>query len=311
MDDLNRPSEGAAPEPRILVFSLWFGRWPEWMRFFLASCRANPSIDWLLIGDDAPPQDLPPNVRVMRISLADYRALIAKKLDIAPQWNDAYKICDVRPALAAIHEEEISRYDYWGYCDLDVIFGDIRRIYTPETLTHDIISPHAHVVAGHFTLFRNIPRVNQAFRKIPSWQNSLSTAEHKSFDEQIFSRLYMPFPLKRKWRRLFTPFLGGALLVERYSTAIRPLRWIDGGLEWPEQWFWNQGRLTTSKSGEREMLYLHFSHWQSNRWTAEGIAPWRKLERLDNLPPGRPDRFVISAKGFTPFEADDPAPAKA
>ncbi len=286
-------------QPRILVFAQWFGAWPEWMRFFLESCRWNPTIDWLLIGDAPAPAELPGNVRLKQIGFADYRASIAKKLGLAPLWNNAYKLCDFKPVLAAIHEEELDGYDFWGYCDIDVIFGDIRRFYTPEVLAWDVVTTHAHVVGGHFTLLRNKPRMTGAFRKIPFWKRLLSVAEHKSFDERVFSRLFMPFPPRQKWRRLFTPFVGGALMVERYSTNIPPLRWIDGGTDWPEEWCWDRGRLTTCKTGDRQFLYLHFSHWQSNRWTREAVAPWRAIERLDNLPPGRCEHFVIGARGFT------------
>ncbi len=96
-----------------------------------------------------------------------------------------------------------------------------------------------------------------------------------------------------------TPFLGGGVFVEQYSTAIPPLRWIDGGDRWPEEWYWTRGRLTNNRSGTREFLYLHFSHWQSNRWTSEAVAPWKKLERLVDLPAGRVESFMVSRDGFT------------
>lgn len=287
--------------PSILIIIPWFGPWPEWMRFFIESCRWNPTVDWLLIGDSAPPSDLPPNLRALTMPFEDYRSFIASRLAIEPAWNDAYKICDVRPALGVIHQSETSSYDYWGYGDLDVIYGDIRRFYTPEILTHDVISPHEHIVAGHFVLLHNTLRVNAAFQRIPRWKARLSSARHESFDEQIFSRLFLPIRGKRAWRRLFTPFLGGGYFQEQFSTSLPPLKWIDGGTDFPQQWFWERGHLTTDRSGDREFLYFHFSHWQSDRWTRGGKAPWRNLARLDNVPEERPTSFVISAAGFTPL----------
>ncbi len=309
--DASRKGAAIMTQPRILLFSLWFGPWPKWIRCFLESCRWNSSVDWLLIGDAEPPQDIPPNVRILRTSFADYRALVSKRLGIDAKWTDIYKVCDMRPALAATHEDAVAGYDFWGYCDLDIIFGDIRRFYTPQFLSDDVISTHPHVVCGHFALFRNTPRMANAFRKIPFWRRLLSVAEHKSFDEQVFSRLFLPFPKKRAWRRLITPFLGGGKFVEQYSTNIKPLTWIDGGAHWPEKWFWDRGRLTTNRSGDREFLYLHFSHWQSNRWTGEAVAPWKKLERLVDLPAERPERFTISAQGFTPTPEQGAEPREA
>ncbi|MFY9629168.1 MAG: DUF6625 family protein [Methylocystis sp.] len=291
--------------PRILIFVQWFGPWPPWMRCFLESCRWNPTVNWLLIGDAPQPEDLPRNVRLKQVTFDDYRALFSKKLGVGARWTDVYKLCDLKPALAAVHDLEVDGYDYWGYCDIDVIFGDIRQFYTPQILVHDLVTTHADILSGHFTLFRNSPRMVNAFRGIPFWRRLFDTPRHKSFDEQIFSRLFLPFPRGDSWRRLFTPFLGGALCVERYSTNIPPRTWIDGSADWPEKWFWERGRLTTNGSGDQEFLYLHFSCWQSNRWTSEAVAPWKRLERLDALPPGRVERFTISARGFTPTDDAD------
>ena len=123
----------------------------------------------------------------------------------------------------------------------------------------------------------------------------------------LFSRLFLPIRGKRAWRRLITPFLGGGYFREQFSTNLPGLKWIDGTGNFPGQWFWDRGRLTTDRSGEREFLYLHFSHWQSNRWTGEEMASWKDLARLDNVPEERPTGFAISAKGFTPLPERAPA----
>jgi hypothetical protein len=286
---------------RLIVLIPWFGQWPDWMRFFLASCRANPTVDWVLIGDASEREDFPPNVRRLAISLEDYRALVSRKLGIRCLWNEAYKVCDLRPAYGVIHNDLISGYDYWGYGDLDVVYGDIRAIYTDEVLTHDLVSPHAHVVAGHFTLYRNSSRMNEAFRRIFGWRRMLASAEHRSFDEQVFTRLF-PRVSGFSCRGLLDRPLGAnALFVERHSTNIPPLAWIDGGSRYPEEWYWRAGRLTNDRAGDRDFLYLHFSNWQSNRWTSETVAPWKTLLTVDRIPGDDLAEFRISREGFTPI----------
>ena len=47
-------------------------------------------------------------------------------------------------------------YDFWGYCDIDLIFGNIRKF-----ITDDILDKYDKILSrGHFTLFRNKDSIN-------------------------------------------------------------------------------------------------------------------------------------------------------
>lgn len=294
----------ASSPKSIVIFTPWFGRWPDWMKFYLQSCRYNPDVSWVLISDCPPLADLPANVRLLSYSFADYRKLCGERLGLACRWDNAYKICDLRPAYAEIHRELIEGYDYWGYGDLDVVYGRIRDVYTDEVLSNDIVSTHPEIVCGHFALMRNSPEMNGAFRRVRGWRHLLSQAEHRSFDERAFSNLFVPVRgtfASRVKQRLRSPHLDvRGRFVERFSTNLRPRPWIDGSQNYPKMWTWDRGRLTADVSGERAFLYLHFSNWQSARWTDDAVAPWSRLDRLDNVPEDRPERFTISAAGFNP-----------
>lgn len=291
------------PLKRIRVIIPWFGPWPAWLSLFLQSCRWNPSVDFLLVGDQPPPEDVPANVAFLTVGFDDYRRMIAGRLGIRPRWTDPYKICDIRPAFGFLHADLVEGYDYWGYGDLDVIYGDIRHFYTPDVLVHDVISTHSHVASGHFLLVRNTPRMRTAFRRILHWRYLLSSAKHKSFDERIFSLLFIDEEHRRErgLHRFLAPKLGGALLREQFSTSIPGLPWVDGSQNYPTEWCWRKGRLTSNRSEERQFLYCHFTHWNSKRWSGGHVAPWHKLERLVQIDSPRPEAFKISAAGFAPL----------
>jgi len=74
-----------------------------------------------------PRQSAPPNLRFRSKSFADYCQLVSDRLGIDFSPTRAYKLCDIRPALGDIHPQEIEGYDYFGYGDIDVIYGNIRR----------------------------------------------------------------------------------------------------------------------------------------------------------------------------------------
>jgi hypothetical protein len=51
----------------------------------------------------------------------------------------SYKICDIKPMYADMYYEDIQGYDYYGFVDLNVIHGDIRKFYTEDILSFDVI----------------------------------------------------------------------------------------------------------------------------------------------------------------------------
>jgi len=297
------------PQKSILLIVPWFGKWPPYIRFFIESCRWNPSIDWLIITDCGELADPPPNVRLMQTSLSDYRDLISERLSIRCQWKDAYKVCDIRPAMGLIHADSVAPYDYWGYGDIDVVYGDIRSIYTRDVLTFDVISPHADRCAGHFVLIRNTEVMNRAFMRVRGWRDLLARSTNVSFDERHWSNLFVTHQgiSWKEWLtgRLRSPRLAArGYFVEQFSTSLPPLKWIDGTTNYPNAWIWRDGVLTSDNSGARTFLYAHFSNWQSGRWLRGGEAAWKSLPSLDHCPPGRLNAFKITSHGFMPLEDD-------
>lgn len=94
-----------------------------------------------------------------------------------------YKICDFRPSYGAMFQDYITRggYDFWGHCDCDMIFGDIRKFITDE-----ILDKHERVLTrGHLTIYKNSREVNSSYRNVqkPSYKEVYTSAKSFSFDE--------------------------------------------------------------------------------------------------------------------------------
>ena len=76
--------------------------------------------------------------------------------------NSPYKLCDFRPAYGDIFQEELQDYDFWGYCDTDLIFGDICKYLTTNILKeYDKIFEY-----GHLTIFKNNNRMRNLYKNI-------------------------------------------------------------------------------------------------------------------------------------------------
>ena len=98
-----------------------------------------------------------------------------------------------------------------------------------------------------------------------------------------------------------------ALFEERHSTLLSPRGWHDGTMDYPQRWFWKDGRLTNSSDGARQFLYLHFMRWKWDRWMVYPVAPgegaWKTLSRIVTVDWRRAARtgFCISAAGIGPI----------
>lgn len=147
-------------QKNTIVFIIpYFGKFKNYFQLFLNSCKFNEDITWLIFTDDNTKYDYPKNVKVVYTTFEETKRLFQNKFDFKISLNRPYKICDFRPAYGFIYEEYIKGYDFWGYCDTDVIFGRIREFYTEELLNeYDKLG-----FLGHCTMFRNDAKINRLF----------------------------------------------------------------------------------------------------------------------------------------------------
>lgn len=142
---------------KIVILSPYFGKFPNTIDITFETMKNNESIDWIVFTDNSGYEGKYPNIKFVKMSFADIRNLIDNK--IGTSLSSAYKLCDYRPAYGAIFEKYIREYDFWGYCDLDVIFGDLRKFFTDQILNkYDKVYD-----LGHLSLYRNIKQVTYAF----------------------------------------------------------------------------------------------------------------------------------------------------
>ncbi|KID48602.1 hypothetical protein C095_10020 [Fusobacterium necrophorum subsp. funduliforme B35] len=88
-------------------------------------------MDWLIYTDNRTGYSYPKNVIVRYITLEEIRERIEKSIGFSISLHRAYKLCDFRPIYGDIFQDDIKEYQYWGHCDCDLIFGDIKKFVFP------------------------------------------------------------------------------------------------------------------------------------------------------------------------------------
>jgi hypothetical protein len=152
-----------------LMITPYFGKFPEWMDKFVAP----EGYDWLLDTD-----------------LKKFKRRVRHKLGIKyPAGIGSPKVWDYRCALGLLYEDEIKGYDYWGHMDFDVAWGDVENYLPDRVLSEfDVYSSDNRYVCGCFSVYRNIPRVNNLFKEFFEWREKMIHPQPNGWVEKEYSR---------------------------------------------------------------------------------------------------------------------------
>lgn len=157
----------------------YFGALPNYYNLWESSVRFNKSIDFLLFTDQKITNP-PDNLHVISTKFDEIVQKINKHFDFQVNIPFPYKLCDFRPAFGEIFQTYLHGYTFWGHCDLDQIWGNIRRF-----ITEDVLSNHDRIfLRGHCTLYRNNTEVNSIYKSItPSYREVFSNYIGYFYDE--------------------------------------------------------------------------------------------------------------------------------
>ena len=168
----------------ILVILPYFGRLPKIYQVWKASALDNATIDFLVITDDktAVTEN---NVRVCYACFEECKKRIQSLFDFKINLNAPYKLCDYGPCYGLAFADYIANYDFWGFGDLDLVYGNIRSFVTDDILDkYWIISGW-----GHLTLYKNTCYCNNFFKTKRDgylyYKNVYQSSKNYVFDEYL------------------------------------------------------------------------------------------------------------------------------
>lgn len=276
---------------RIAIIIPYFGKWPEWFKLYLYSCSHNRNLDFIFF-TDCKIFDLvyPPNVLFYQISFKDYCNLASSSLGIDFKPEDTYKLCDLRPFFGYIHKEILKDYDFWGYGDIDLIYGNLSLFLTSFRLKYfDAFSTHADRISGHFALFRNNKSYQELCFQIVDWEKLLK-GPHIGMDETEFTRVVFPVNRYKSWifkkifrtnsfrdywhksyyfHKIFNIFLCNVftkLCFKEYQTTHTAIDKTILNSKWSyNSWIYENGHIY-SEDYEMEFIYLHFLFLKKNKF---------------------------------------------
>jgi len=145
---------------KIAIIRPFFnGHFANYFPLFLKSCAANPGFDWFLFTDNKDNYDYPDNVHKIIMTFEEAKALIQSKFQFPVIVNSPIKLHDYKPAFGYIFSDYIKDYDFWGYSDYDVIYGNLSKF-----ITDDMLDKYDKLFRmGHFSIYKNNEKCNKVF----------------------------------------------------------------------------------------------------------------------------------------------------
>ncbi len=243
--------------PKIWLVTIYIGKTPDYLGLWLRSCAWNPRFNWLLLTEHPPEgMRLPDNVLWRPTALSEIKRILEAGSQRSICLSAPYKLCDYRPLFWLLLQHYRLHFDFWGYCDLDVVFGRLERFITPG-----ILSAYDKIYAyGHLTLFRNSPLNNIAFvfnTDGLAWENVRRQENNAGFDERsgvnhIWRRYGLPCWRDAAAAADIDPQFNALRVTRLFGNREPQLFFVENGAVW-QGFFDGLGRWRVV-----EYAYIHF-----------------------------------------------------
>lgn len=167
----------------------YFGKLPALFPIFLKSCEYNYNFNWTLFTDDKTNYSFPKNFQVVYTTFENIKKHIQDKFDFNIEIKTPYKFCDLKPMYGYLFPEYNEGYKFWGYCDIDIVLGNLSNFITEEILEkYDKI-----YTLGHMTLIRNTGELNSKFKdkinNVEYYKEVLANNAPYNFDEDFRGKI--------------------------------------------------------------------------------------------------------------------------
>ncbi len=253
---------------RTVVVSAYIGPLPGYFPLWLRSASHNPSVDFIVATDQPPPAPLPGNVRFASTTLSELAQIFGDHIDGPVALSQPYKLCDFKP-LFWLLVPDLHGYDYWGFCDLDLVFGDIGQIIAQKAGQYDSLFSE-----GHLRLFRNTPDMRALFREVQdpvSWKTMLAQPEIYGLDEH--------HGINRILHDGTYSWFADPRMIADIDPGFRQMRRAPYRSNYRHQnFYWHDGRVyrewwAGGERNEEEFLYCHVQKRRMTMVTGCTTAP--------------------------------------
>ena len=233
---------------KVVLISVYLGKLPYTFEIWKNSCLVNENIDFLFFTDQR--VECSNNFKVINIDINALKKMISDKLKINPSFSNPYKLCDFKPTYGKIFEDYIIKYEYWGYCDIDLVFGDL-YLFLKE---NDFEKYDRFLKWGHLSIFKNNIINNEKYLNCEGWKEKLESPNNFAFDER---------DMINEFENNSDSFFQKEIMIDIDPRFTRFRRTIDFTNYKNQVFSWEKGKtywyfIDNKIIQKEEIMYIHF-----------------------------------------------------
>jgi len=287
---------------RICLIIIYFGKLPPYFDIFYRSCGLNDQINFKFFTDSSFRRADYPNCEFLPMDRETFAQLTEAHTGIAPIPRNfhGYKLCEYRPAYGLIFKDYLTDFDYWGYCDMDMVLGSLQPLINVLEDSPDYVSSSTRWTHGPLSVYKNVDTVNTLFLKSKDIKRVFTDEKHYVFDESggkkgLFDAAYASGSY-RSFLDMDPSYYDNTHDIECFTSVIYrhqqnlkvvAKRWIRDGIFPNDAIIFDKGKITDRAGAE----------WCAFHWVMEkklnqfGYPNWHVV----------PDQFYIDMFGFVPL----------
>ena len=245
---------------RIAFIVPYFGNFNNYFPIWLHSCKYNSGIDWLLFTDNKTKYNYPKNVKIIYTTFQETHKKFQENFDFNIVLKHPYALCEFKVAFGEVYREYVEDYDFWGHCDIDLIWGNIRQFITDEILdSYNKISWR-----GHLTLYRNNKYINSLYKTsiegIEFYKHAFSntTGFPIAMDERAINYIFL-----KAGERIYDKLIFADLKIRSYTFSLLHFPASEKYKNAHQIFSWENGNLFRlfcfkNKVNKEPFAYIHF-----------------------------------------------------
>ena len=180
---------------KLKLIQLWMGQIPDYFWYHYETTKNLKDVEFLIFTDSGLIVDSP-NYKIVPITKSEIENKVSLMLNYEFKISNIKKINDLKSCLGELFEDHLTDCDFFGFYDIDTLFGDFQKWITPYMEDYDVISfadsIHHNRLCGPLTIIKNTYENLRLYRnRLPEFLNTLNNDDINAYEEHQLSQIFL------------------------------------------------------------------------------------------------------------------------